>query len=51
MVRSPKFLYNILHTVSTQQRQYSNIMYATGYIVATSFDRKRSSFFIIPYVP
>ena len=35
-------LYNILHTVSTQH-QYSNIMYAIGYTMATCFDRKRSS--------
>ena len=38
-----KFLYNILYTVSTQQHQYSDIMYAIGYTVATCFDRKRSS--------
>jgi len=35
-------LYNILYTVSTQQ-QYSYIMNAIGYTVATCFDRKRSS--------
>jgi len=28
-----KQLYNILYTVSTQQRQYSDIMYAIGYTV------------------
>jgi len=33
----------IIYTVSTQQHQYSNIMYVTGYTVATCFDRKRSS--------
>jgi len=36
-------VYNILHTISTQQYQYSDIMYAIGYTVATCFDRKRSS--------
>ena len=30
-------LYNILYTVSTQQRRYSDIMYAIGYTVATFF--------------
>jgi len=33
----------MLYTVSTQQHQYSNIMYAIGYTVATCFDRQRSS--------
>ena len=28
-------LYNKLYTVSTQQHQYSNIMYAIGYTMAT----------------
>jgi len=32
--------YNILYTSSPQQHQYSNIMYAIGYTVATCFDRK-----------
>jgi len=32
----------MLYTVSTQH-QYSDIMYAVGYTVATCFDRKRSS--------
>ena len=36
-------LYNTLHTVSTQQHQYSDIIYAIGYTLATCFDRKRSS--------
>ena len=36
-------LYNILYTVNTQQYQYSDIMYAVGYTVATCFDPKRSS--------
>jgi len=30
-------------TVSTQQHQYSDIMYAKGYTVATCFNCKRSS--------
>ena len=37
------YIMYVLYTVSTQQHQYSNIMYAIGYIVATCFDRKRSS--------
>jgi len=32
----------ILYTVSTQQHQYSDIMYAIGYTVATYFDHKQS---------
>jgi len=34
LVFLPK-LYNILYTVSTQQHQYSDIMYAVGYSMAT----------------
>ena len=33
----------MLYTVSTQQHQYSDIMRAIGYTVATGFDRERSS--------
>jgi len=36
-------LYNILYKVSTQQHKYNDIMYAIDYIMATCFDRKRSS--------
>jgi len=36
-------LYNTLYTVSTQQHQCSDIIYAIGYTVAKCFDRKRSS--------
>jgi len=32
-----------IYTVSTQQHQYSNIMFAVGYTVATCFNRKWSS--------
>jgi len=38
-----EIVYNILYTVSTQQLQYSDIMYAVGYNVATCFDCKPSS--------
>jgi len=37
------FVNNILYTVRTQEHQYSNIMYATSYTMATCFDRKQSS--------
>ena len=42
-VASSDIFYKILYTISTQQHQYSNIMYAIGYTVATCCDRKRSS--------
>ena len=32
------FVNNALYTISTQQRQSSNIMYAIGYTMATCFD-------------
>ena len=35
----------IIYTVSTQQHQYSNTMYAIGYTVATCFDRKHTLYY------
>ena len=42
-ISAPNPVNNILYTVSTQQHQYSNIMYAIGYNVATCFDRKQAN--------
>jgi len=42
-----QLLYNILYIVSTQQHQYSNIMYAIGYIVKLKKEKSTSLVFIL----